>query len=898
MDNKLFKDKGLHFMHLNVRSLFSKNKFDMFKQQMSSSNASIICISETWLKTALPSSIINLPNYNLTRFDRNWEENGEIKKGGGLCIYINKMIHFSDNSLEDQNISSSDLEIQWTSLNVPNVKKIIIGNVYRPPQGNLKNFYIKFNKCLEKVCSGVNQEVFIMGDFNIDITKQSSKNSKDLINLFNSFGLRQLIKETTRFGNRNSCIDLIFSNSDYISNSGTLNLNYSDHQAVFISRKKLKISKKRISFKGRSYKNYNKDIFQNNIIGDNWLTFFDSNDPNECWNILKNIILKHLNDLCPLKEFKINEYREKWMNRDLMELIIDKDKAMALAKRTKSVDDFRIAKNMRNNVGKLIFQAKRNHFEEEYIASKNDPKKFWSNIFTILPKNKDKDSNINLKDEFGKNIENENTSSFINEYFVNVGPELAKKHNSTWKFYGNENLNTIINLKLNRGKINLLIDNIDVTKSSGIDYLSSRCLKDALSILVPHLCHIFELSLQYGVFPNEWKIATIVPLYKGGGNEEVSNYRPVSLLPVPGKILEKIIHDHIMKFFENNKILSEFQYGFRKNHSTIDSIANLVDNILYSVNRGEVTLAAFIDFKKAFDTVNHNILLEKLFYMGIRGPLLNWIKNYLSARVQRTICNGNLSNLQYITCGDPQGSILGPLFFLVYVNDLQNVLSNNNYQLYADDTVIYCSRNNFEDASIDLQNILNIFGKWCSENALTVNVKKTKIMAFGSKNNIKKDKGKTLKLNGESISMVPSFKFLGVHLDQTLNFRHHLDVLISAINFKLFLLSKIRRYLNDKCALTIYKSMVIPYFDYADVIYMHSNNPDIKKLDRAHLRGLKISLKIQGEITDLDLFNLSKISNLENRRYIHSRNFMFKNKNKCIVANEGIITRAKKRSIV
>ena len=166
-------------------------------------------------------------------------------------------------------------------------------------------------------------------------------------------------------------------------------------------------------------------------------------------------------------------------------------------------------------------------------------------------------------------------------------------------------------------------------------------------------------------------------------------------------------------------------------------------------------------------------------------------------------------------------------------------------------------------------------------------------MAFGSKNNIKKDKGKALILNGEKINFVPTFKFLGVFLDQTLNFRHHLDILVNTINFKLYLLSKIRKYLNDKCALTIYKSMVIPYFDYADVIYMYSNNPDFKKLDRAHIRGLRICLKIQGKMEDKDIYNLCNISSLNSRRIVHSRNYMYKNIGKCINSKEGIVTRAK-----
>ena len=253
MSYSVFKEKGFHLMHQNIRSLFCKNKFDMFKQQMSLADISVICLSETWLKKGLPSNVINIPNYSITRLDRSWEENGNVKKGGGLCMYINKNINFSDTNLSELNLSSVDIEIQWITIKLPKIREIVIGNVYRPPQGDHKPFYKHINHCLDRLNSKYERDIFLMGDFNINLNKSSNKDSKDLINLFNSFGLRQMIKETTRYGNKNSCIDLIFTNSHYISDSGTLNLNYSDHQAVYISRKKLKIKDK-------------KNVFQRKII--------------------------------------------------------------------------------------------------------------------------------------------------------------------------------------------------------------------------------------------------------------------------------------------------------------------------------------------------------------------------------------------------------------------------------------------------------------------------------------------------------------------------------------------------------------------------------------------------------------------------------------------------------
>ena len=212
-----------------------------------------------------------------------------------------------------------------------------------------------------------------------------------------------------------------------------------------------------------------------------------------------------------------------------------------------------------------------------------------------------------------------------------------------------------------------------------------------------------ELSINSCIFPDKWKLATVVPLFKGGKKEDVSNYRPVSLLPVPGKIIEKLVHDHIMKFFTENHSLCEKQNGFRPGHSTTNSIINLTNDIYNATNCGQVTVAAFVDLKKAFDTVNHKILLEKLNYTGIRKEMLIWIENYLDNRYQRTICNNTLSNLLRIKCGVPQGSILGPLFFLVYINYIKNILGDLKYQLYADDTVIYCSGNSYNEANEKLQ---------------------------------------------------------------------------------------------------------------------------------------------------------------------------------------------------
>ena len=320
------------------------------------------------------------------------------------------------------------------------------------------------------------------------------------------------------------------------------------------------------------------------------------------------------------------------MKRDIMEIIIDKDRAMKKAKKTGIWDDFLTAKRMKNETGKLVEKAKSYFLENEFVTSKGDPKRFWKNIYSIIPNLKLENKNkhiIYLKNENGDNIEIDKSADYIKDFFTDIGPRLAEKCKDNWKFFGKEELNSIHKIEIHKGEVLLLIDEIDVSKSSGLDIISSKCLKDALLVLNDQLCYIFEKSIESSIYPDKWKIATVVPLFIGGVKEDISNYRPVSLLPVPGKILEKIVHDQMMSFLKNNDSLCEKQNGFRPNHSTINSIVDLTDDIfiiINNINNGIVTLSAFIDLKKAFDTVNHNILLEKLSYMGIKRNTISWIK--------------------------------------------------------------------------------------------------------------------------------------------------------------------------------------------------------------------------------------------------------------------------------
>ena len=395
------------------------------------------------------------------------------------------------------------------------------------------------------------------------------------------------------------------------------------------------------------------------------------------------------------------------------------------------------------------------------------------------------------------------------------------------------------------------------------------------SKITTQLVYLFNMSFDTGVFPDDWKEATVIPLYKGGERTAVSNYRPISLLPLPGKLIEKVVHSKIVYFLEANGILTDKQNGFRKGFSTSSAVADLTDDFFSAINDSELSLAVFVDLRKAFDTVCHDILCKKLKKYGIRGKVLEWCRNYLTNRRQCTLANGTRSNCEKLSCGVPQGSVLGPLFFIVYVNDLEPAFRNVNTQLYADDTVLYASGADMASLVKCMQTALYRLQTWCNSNKLTLNPSKTKMMIFGTRPALKKVGNISLVMGGRKIQKVPTFKYLGFTLDSSLSFSSHITDVIKKVIHKRLLLSKIRPFLTEGVALSIYKMMILPYFDYCDIVYQGACVRELDKLQRLQNKCLKTCLNLH-RLVDTDLVHSrAKCSQLTPRRETHLCTFRY-----------------------
>ena len=402
----------------------------------------------------------------------------------------------------------------------------------------------------------------------------------------------------------------------------------------------------------------------------------------------------------------------------------------------------------------------------------------------------------------------------MNQYFVNVADNLAKKiPNSNKKphyYLKNPNANSIFLTEIGPDEIYKIIKDLGINKSGDIYGNTSNLVKLGGPVLIQILTLLFNKSIDQGVFPSALKLSKIVPIHKGDSIFEVSNYRPISLLPIFSKILEKLMYSRIIDFITKHNVLYTNQFGFQKGMSTEYAINSLLHNVVHSMNNDETGFCILLDFAKAFDTVNHEILLDKLQYYGIRGTALKWFQSYLKDRMQCTEIGNTQSNLEYVKCGVPQGSILGPLLFLLYINDIVFSSEVFKFTLFADDTSLFYSHKNAHDAVEIINNELAKISEWLAANKLSLNVGKSKLIVFNNKKKIKID----ITLNSQSLKEVDNAKYLGILIDNKLNWLPQINAIKLKISKGLGLLAKIRHFVPCETVRSLYFSFVNAHTDY------------------------------------------------------------------------------------
>jgi hypothetical protein len=452
-----------------------------------------------------------------------------------------------------------------------------------------------------------------------------------------------------------------------------------------------------------------------------------------------------------------------------------------------------------------------------------------------------------------------NIANAFNKYFINIGPSLSNKIPATTdkpdKYMKSHIIESIFIKPVVENEVESLIKNLK-TAAAGWDSISSDIVKNAYKSFIKPLTHVLNLSITKGVFPNCMKIAKVLPLFKSGEKTKISNYRPISILPVFSKLLERLMYNRILSFIDKHKLLYSNQFGFRVKHSTALALSVLVDKITTSFTEQKTTVGVFLDFSKAFDTVNHDILLQKLYSYGIRGLAYDWVKSYISNRYQYVVFDNVCSNRELITCGVPQGSILGPLLFILYINDIAHVSDKLYSILFADDSNMFCTGSNINTLISTMNNELKKVIDWLNINKLSLNVDKSNYMVFSRKHILTVC---DVSINSTSLNRIYQTKFLGVHIDWKLSWNYHVTYVKNKIAKSIGILCKAKKTLKSDSLITLYYSFVFPYLSYCMEIWGGCCYTVLKPLFIQQKRIIKIISSDKGSLSSTSRFKQLKI---------------------------------------
>ena len=660
----------------------------------------------------------------------------------------------------------------------------------------------------------------MLGDLNIDFLKcDEHRLTSSFIDTLYSNNVFPLITKPTRVTQSTATlIDHILTNNfDVMGNhkQGILCTDISDHYAIAHVAGNTKIQAKDNTASGLKHDLSQRNIqkFTHEIEQVDWEIVMNLKEAQGAYSEFHALLTKLYNKNFPYKK-KNKPYfdRKPWLIPALKESIKVKNKLYI--NRNKGVnmnEQWSKYKTYRNRLNYLIRAAERQYYQDQISKHKSNLKKSWQIIKTIINKSKYRLSASEFKCN-GKTITNRRQiSEKFNKFFVNVGSNLTKNIPKSRK-----DLMDYINHEINECFYVMPVTDEETAKiiasfkdsSAGWDELKPVIMKNIKHCIAKPLTHICNLSFKTGVFTQQLKTANVVPIYKSGDEDIFSNYRPVSVLPVFSKLIERLMYNRLVMFVNNNDLLYRYQFGFQKDKSTYIALLLLVDKITEALDKRECVVEIFLGFSKASDTVNHDILLQKPNLYGVKAIALTWFKDYLTNRIQYVTYNAIKSTKEYITCGVPQGSILGPLLFLLYVNDLAMVSNAFWSVLFADDTSLFISGKDAESMSVTINNDLSKIQKWLYCNKLSLNVSKTH-MIFTARNKISTDLD--IKINEVCIERVYETKFMGVLVESQLTWKQHIDYTCKKLSKCIGILSKTRKKLRRPSLLTLYYSFAYPY---------------------------------------------------------------------------------------
>ena len=824
--------------HLNINSI--RNKFDALKHIIKE-NIDILFISESKIDDSFPENQFTLNGFNHFRYDRD-------SSGGGGVMFIREDIPCREIKLQvPKNFEGYFFEVKLRK------QKWLLCVGYNPNKNGISNFLNILGKSLDRHLSTYENLIF-MGDFNSETSETSMKEFCE------TYNLKHLVKQPTCYKNamNPTCIDLILTNKpNSFQHTKTIETGLSDFHLMTVTVLKTFFPKKYPTWiKYRNYNLFNEALFREEIQN----TFMEINSEDIDYDTLHKNVMNILQTHAPIKEKLVRANNAPFMNKKLSKAIMTRTRLKNKYKRNPTKVNETNFKKQRNYCVKLSRQSKKDYFNKLEISKVTDNKTFWGSVkplfsdkqkvqkkFILIEDNEIISSDTDVAEKMNDFFINAVTNLNIEDHFlenncvndtktaVEAAIEKFKNHPSILKIKEFYQIQEIFSFnKTSTNEIEFEITRLNTRKTTGYDDIPAKILASCGDIVSPFIAKIYENSKINGKFPEHLKTGNVTPVHKKGDKSTKENYRPISILPTISKLFERNIYDQIYDFIE--KYLSPSLGGFRKKYNTQNCLAVMVEKWKKAIDIKEFAGGVLTDLSKAFDCLNHDLLIAKLSAYGFDENSLNLIQSYLFERKQRTRVNNSYSQEGTLYTGVPQGSILGPLLFNIYINDIFLFTPDIDITNYADDTTPHSSAKTIDGLITLLEENTNELVNWFQNNYMKSNEDKNHLIITNC------DKG-SAKIGNHTIECSQSVKLLGVQIDNKLNFNEHISKICKNVSKKLHALARISPFMSTKKLRILMKAFIESQFGYCPLIWMfHSRNIN-NRINHLHERALRIAYK-------------------------------------------------------
>jgi hypothetical protein len=813
-------------MYTNALSLY--NKLDELRVRILERKPHIVAITETWLTPAIIDSEIHIPGYQIFRRDR------EERNGGGILVYTVEKI--SAMKVASAPNIAGQLELLVLKLIVKSSPNLTVALVYRPPnQESLQDDLLIAE--LRRYCT--QPEFIAIGDFNAPSVDWATCNTvheagfdRKLVDFTQDNFLVQNVHEPTRFrdGQQPNCLDLVFTRDDDSISEVKLfpPLGSSDHNILNWEYQLTDIPEDVVEYK-RSVWKADINAMREHLHSTDWESTMVG-PVEDSWSYFKSVILHLVETYCPLIPMK-KRNRPAWLTSEIKTAIRKKSRAWSLYRSTGYSYHETEYKNMRNKCKEIIEKSRSTHDRHVLENSIDNPKQFYAFLNKKL---KSRDQIPSLTALTGTSVsEDVGKAELFSDFFQSVYVNEPQHEYENFNQPASAVMLEDVHIDIVQVKRELL--GLNASKSAGPDQIPAKLLKDlAVELCIP-LTKVFNQSLECSSLPADWKKGNISPIFKGGSKHSPNCYRPISLTCICCKLMERIIKANMVEFLESNRLLSEVQFGFRQNRSCLTNILFSLEKWTKSLDEGLPVDVIYIDFQKAFDSVPHNRLLYKLKSYGFAGRLHKWIGDFLLGRTQSVRVNNASSNWQLVRSGVPQGSVLGPLLFLLYVDDIHTHL-DCNIVMFADDLKIWLPIKSCDDER-RLQYNLDSLQRWSETWLLKFNTSKCVYLNLSTSPVLTENK---YALCNQPLAQVTVEKDLGVLISSTLK---PFPQCLKSANTAMGVMRRIKRsfkYLAPDIFQKVYTTYVRPHLEYSVQAWRPWFVKDILLLSNVQRRSTKL----------------------------------------------------------